>query len=122
MLAERHRRQSGVGLEARARIVGEERKVVLVAGPVEAADGPERIAPVEADRAERIRLGEVLQHGDGKLSPEPQVPHRIVARPPPGHESVHVRLAHSLDLPKTEPQGFVAQDVVPHGGMAAMDP
>ena len=44
MRAERHRRQSGVGLRlARGRRGGEQRQIVLVADPVEAAHRPQRL-------------------------------------------------------------------------------
>ena len=63
MRAERHRRQSRVGLRLGAGRLGEQRQIVLVADPVEAARRPQRLAPVEAERAEGVGVGELFEHG-----------------------------------------------------------
>ena len=62
MGAERHRRQLGVGLAVALRAaLREQRQIVLIADAVEAAHRPQRLAPVEAERAERVGVGEALQ-------------------------------------------------------------
>ena len=79
VLAEPHRRQRDVGLEFRALHAREQRQVVLVAGAAQRAHRPQRLAAVEAERAEGIGLREPLQHGGRKPGAQPEIAHGIKA-------------------------------------------
>ena len=121
VLAERHRRQPCLRLALGEGERAQQRQIVLVAGAVEAAHDPQGLAPVEAERAERIRLGQLLQHGRRDLGAQPQVADRIVAGAAPRDEAVHVGLAEALHLAKAEPDRVVAEDIAGAIGVARVD-
>ncbi len=111
MLPERHRRELRLRLQIDEADRPQQGQVVLVAGAVEPAHDPQRLAPVEAERAEGIRLGELLEDGRRDLGAQPDVAHRIVAGAPPLDEPAHVDLADAFHLPEAQPDGMVADDV-----------
>ena len=122
MRAERHRRQFCVGLGgARRPRDGEERQRVLVADPVEAAHRPQGLAPVEAERAEGVGVGEPLEHGRAEPAPEPKVAHGIVPLPSPLDEPAHVVLADADDLPEAQAHRAFSADMLDHRGVAGVD-
>ena len=121
VLAERHRRQRGLRLALDEGQRAQQRQVVLVAGAVQPAHDPQRLAPVEAERTERIRLGELFQHGRRALRPQPQVAHRIIARATLCHEATHVGFRQSFHLAEAEPDRMVAENVAGAVGVAGVD-
>ncbi len=82
--------------------MAEQFEIVLVAGPVEAAHGPECIAPVEPDGAERIGRSQSFQNGRRKACTKPKIAYAVVATPAPLHDQMHVFFAHALDDPEAE--------------------
>ncbi len=96
MFAERHRRQMRVGFEFVQLRMAPEREIVLVAGAVEAAHGPQRLAPIKADGAKRVRRRQQFKHRRRQARAQPDVADGIVAATAPHGEKLHVLLAHAL--------------------------
>ena len=69
-----------VGLERRHGDVREQRQVVLVAGAAQRPHRPQRIAAVEAERAERVGCREPFQRRGLEAGAQPEVADGIEAR------------------------------------------
>ena len=121
MGAERHRRQSRVRLGFARRAAREQRQVVLVADPVEAAHRPQRLPPVEPERAESVGVGELFQRGGREAAAQPEVAHGIISLPPPLHEPAHVLLPDADDLPQTQAHRVRRADMRRHLGVAGVE-
>src|SRR5690606_37803511 len=67
-------------------LLREQRQIFLAADAVEATRGPQRFAPVEAERAEGVEIGETFDGGGGQAAAQPDVAHRVVAAAAPLHE------------------------------------
>ena len=97
MRAQRHRRQFRVrlALALRPRCGGEQRQILLIADPVQRLDRPQRLAPVEPERAERVGVGEPLQSGERNPAAQPQIAHGIEAGAAPLDQPAHLLLARA---------------------------
>ena len=90
--------------------------VVLVAGAAERLDGPQRLPARQAERAERVGVGQPLDDARRQAGAQPQIADRGVGRRD-GHDQLRVVLAQSLDLAQAEPQRMRRADVVRHFAM-----
>src|SRR5690606_21027364 len=88
---------------------------------VERADLPERRATVEADRAERVSLGEPFDLVDIEAGAQPDIAHGVVAHAAPRREHIHAILRQALYLTEAEPDGKFGPDDAAHLGMAVED-
>ena len=70
----------------------EQRQVVLVAGALQRAHRPQRVAPRESERAERVGIREPLQHRGRQARAQPQIAHRVEAAPAHALDALRVRL------------------------------
>jgi hypothetical protein len=120
LLAGRHRRQMRVGFELVHARAGKERKIVLVAGAPQCADRPRRLAPVEAERAERVRRGEALQHGRLQARAQPEIADGIEALAAHRLDALAVIFRKSADLAEAETQRAFGAHGLFHAGMARM--
>ena len=122
MLADRHGRQGKIRLAGDIAMGGgiEERQAVARLPAAEAARRPQRIAPVETQRAEGIAIGQPLYLPAGEAGPQPQVAHRIVAAAPRRHQRPGVVLAETLDLAQAQADGMGGADLARPVGQGRM--
>ena len=116
MLPDRHRRQRNVGLAPYVGMGGdvEQRQPVVGPAAAEVAGGPQRVAPVEAEGAEGVGIGEPLDRRPAEARAEPEVADRIVAPAAGGDERRRIVLGEALDLPEPEPDRVGGADLVGH--------
>ena len=79
------------------------------------------LAPVEADRAEGVGVGEPFQHGGREAGAQPQVAYGIGSPPAPLDQFPHVLLPDAYDLPQAQPHRVRRADVFGHRGVAGVD-
>ena len=84
------------------------------------ADGPERVAARQPERAERIGIGERLQHERAQAGAQPQIADRIVAGAALLLDDAAIVLGQAADLAQAEPHRVGGVDIVPHRGMAGV--
>src|SRR5579863_2063251 len=114
MFAERHGRQMRLRLQRMEAQVFQERQIVLVAGVVETTHGPERLAPIEAERTKGIGFREVDERARRKTCPQPEIADGIITFAAFGYENVHVVLDETLNLPQAKTDFMRRVDVGPH--------
>src|SRR5262249_27542875 len=97
----KHRRKLGIGFAVRQSSAREQGKIVLVADTPKRPQRPQCFAAGEGERAEGIRLGQALEHGEAKLRSQPEIEQRGESALGPGLlDELRILLLKAGDLAK----------------------
>ncbi len=98
-----------------------QRQVIAVfADAAEGLGGPQRLAPVEAERAEGIGIGEPLDHMRWKVGAQPEIADGNIAGSAVRHDGVAVLLREALDLAEAQSQRVSRPYIARHVAVGRM--